>query len=133
MKNIDIPKYIRWIEEKKSFDELRADLVHNGIPPEEVKHVLEYIDEFYSKSQLSQILNRQGLQLIVAGSILSVLSLFVFFNGFLPMVVVGAGGFTTGVGMIFAGKSKLTIVNRTLDKKSLKIEKHPLHKNGRGR
>jgi hypothetical protein len=104
MTKSQIDKYISWIDEGKSFAILREDLIKNGTPPEDVKIILQTLGEINSQEKLKQIDKRQGIQWIIAGTIISIISLAFFVKGFIVIGVLVA--LVPGVATIIFGVTK---------------------------
>jgi Na+/H+ antiporter NhaB len=104
MTKAQIDKYISWIDEGKSFAILREDLIKNGTAPEDVKIILQTLDEINSQEKLKQIDKRQGIQWIIAGTIISIISMAFFVKGFIVIGVLIA--LVPGVATIIFGVRK---------------------------
>lgn len=103
MTESDFEKYSIWIKEGKSFSEIREDLLNNGIAEYEIKSILKLIDEHISETELQKLNHNQSVQWIFAGTLLTILSIFLFFVGIFPMIFFAAAGFASGNGMIYWG------------------------------
>lgn len=103
MTEADFDKYTKWIKEGKSFSFIREDLLKQGVPENEIKSIIKLIDEQISESELHRLNSNQSIQWIFAGSILTVLSIFLFFIGIIPIAFFAAAGFASGTGMIYWG------------------------------
>jgi hypothetical protein len=84
----EIDKYISWIEAGKSFAVLREDLIKNGTPPEDVKIILQTLDDINSREKINKINKGQGIQWIVAGTIILIMSMAFFIKGFFVIGVL---------------------------------------------
>ena len=112
MTDSEIEKYSSWIAEGKSFSHIREDLLKNGIPEEEAKSIIRIIDNHVSTSQLRKINHNQGVQWITAGTLLTILSIMLFFIGLFPMMFFAATGFASGSGMIVWGINRFQKNNK---------------------
>lgn len=108
---IDFQKYETWIEEGQPFALIRDDLEKKGLSPGEIKKIIREIDEHVVNAQLQKINKRAGRQGIVAGAILTIVSIALFFAGFLPFLFFAVTGFTSGIGLILWGKKKMKGTN----------------------
>jgi hypothetical protein len=115
MTKVEIDKYISWIEAGKSFAFLREDLIRNGTPPEDVKVILQTLDDINSSEKLKQIDKKQGIQWIVAGSIILIMSIAFFVKGFFVIGTLVA--LVPGIATIFFG---ITKYNRKIESQQTK-------------
>jgi hypothetical protein len=106
MTKAEIDKYISWINAGKSFSLLREDLIRNGTPPEDVKIILQTLDDINSREKLHELNKKQCIQWIIAGTIVAIMSLIVFVAGFLPIAIMCYISFVSGLGTIFLGIKK---------------------------
>lgn len=103
MREVDFDRYEDWIDQGKSFAELRKDLIANGIPPEDVSDVLKSIDNHITTKKIIKLKQSRGKQWIFAGVLLSSVSIPVFVFGFFPLAIMGLVGLASGIGMVFFG------------------------------
>jgi hypothetical protein len=102
----NLDKYLQWIDQGESFSKIREDLINNGINPDEIKSILQDIDHIAADRKLKKINTSQGIQWIIAGTILFALSLLLFVIGLFPMIFFASAGMASGMGMILLGKKK---------------------------
>ena len=60
MREVDFDRYEDWIDQGKSFAELRKDLIANGIPPEDVSDVLKSIDNHITTKKIIKLKQSRG-------------------------------------------------------------------------
>ncbi len=106
MKKEDLRKYISWIDAYKSFSVIREDLLKKGIPAESIKDILQAIDDFHSHEKLQKLNRKQGAQWIIAGAILSAVSLTLFVIGSIPFMILAYSSFGSSIAMIAFGFHK---------------------------
>jgi hypothetical protein len=58
----EINKYISWIEAGRSFAVLREDLIRNGTPSEDVKIILQTLDDIGANPSLKIKDSKAGLK-----------------------------------------------------------------------
>lgn len=106
MKAEAVDKYLQWIDDGESFSKIREDLINHGTNPDDVKSILQYLDHLAADRKLRKINSAQGIQWIIAGSILFVLSLLLFAVGMFPTMFFASTGMASGMGMIIWGKKR---------------------------
>jgi len=100
-------KYLKWIDDGESFSRIREDLIENGVNPDEIKSVLQHLDHIATDRKIRKLNSSQGTQWVIAGSILTILSLLLFAIAFLPMMFFASAGLASGMSMIIWGKKKM--------------------------
>jgi hypothetical protein len=102
----NLDKYLQWIDQGESFSRIREDLINNEVNPDEIKSILQDIDHIAADRKLKKINTSQGIQWIIAGTILFALSLLLFVIGLFPTIFFASAGMASGMGMMLLGKKK---------------------------
>ncbi|MEJ0055638.1 MAG: hypothetical protein WDN75_08310 [Bacteroidota bacterium] len=107
-KNIDLNKYVTWINEGKSFSHVREDLKTTGISDDEIKNLIVQIDNMLIDQAMNADQGFSAKKSDTIGKVLvaiggAVLVIFIFIHSY---TILGIGGalFSAGVTFILFGR-----------------------------
>jgi hypothetical protein len=112
MEDINISKYLQWLNEGRNFSEIRKDLHVRGFKHEEIDSIIRTIDEWYLQSRL-QAQNQSKLKSFqLAGLTLIGVSVFILLYQLLILKGISfvllyfiIGALSGGLSMMWYGRS----------------------------
>ncbi|MBU0489244.1 MAG: hypothetical protein KKD31_14960 [Bacteroidetes bacterium] len=94
------------------YSEIRKTLASKNLDEDRIKDLIRHIDNQIIKDELLKTKNRKAFELIIAGSVVSVVGLAITIGTFLGVINMGDsfllayGPILGGLGMLFAGLGK---------------------------
>lgn len=108
MQEIDIKKYSAWIDEEKSFEDVRKDLLIRGFSEEKATAIISHLNDHILSKKTNDLKKSEARQWQLAGIALLLitcsLTIYSLIASSFTFVVISGGGIVSGIAVFLNGK-----------------------------